>query len=148
VCVCLCLDVSVLHSRCFIDFKKAQYFYIFANFPFIFHAGPFEPEQPKCDYFFYNHLDYSHPVPNFFGCSNTKYQQSHQISDHSEEAVIFKNVLFKFFGSIWAEQPQRVKDIAVCPFLLNTQMEIFLLRSVIVSDMTALKVVACCWRMS
>lgn len=32
-------------------------------------------------------------------------------------------------------------------FLLNIKMEVFLLKCVIVSDMTALKVVACCWRM-
>jgi len=48
-----------------------------------------DPNTPSVtNFFFYNHLDYSQPVPNFFGCSNTKYQQSHQISDHSEEAVI------------------------------------------------------------
>jgi len=122
--VCLCIKVCVLHSWCFIDSplhcgvlfsrsrlicrlysQKTSFLPISHSFSMRVHL---DPNTPKCDYFFYNHLDYSHPVPNFFGCSNTKYQQSHQISDHSEEAVIFKNILFKFFKSIWAEQPQRV----------------------------------------
>jgi len=90
--------------------KKTHYFHIFANFPFIFHAGPFGPEHPKCDYFFYNHLDYSHPVPNFFGVFIYQIPtKSPNFGPFRGSCDLKKKKIFKFFGSIWAEQPQRVK---------------------------------------
>ncbi len=106
VCVCVCewmcwfctLDVLefhpiiavyfFLHCGRFVDctHKNLMNFCVFVNFPFISYGRSFLTEEHKCDYFIYDHLAcFEH---NFL-CSHSKCHKSHQVSYHSDEAVMF-----------------------------------------------------------
>ncbi len=70
-------------QKCIVDF--------FPHFPFISYGRSFLTEDHECDYFFPAHLTSSNHAFNFLLCSHSKCHKSHQVSYHSDEAVIFLN---------------------------------------------------------
>ncbi len=79
------------HCGRFVDctHKNSLNFCVFVDLPFISYGWSFLTEEHKCDYFFYDHLACSNQAVIFFACSHSKCHKSHQVSYHSDEAVIF-----------------------------------------------------------
>ncbi len=122
VCVCLCKCASVCewmhlyhtfnvlqcypftvvyffqHCGRFVDWthKNSQNFCVFVDFPFISYGRSFLTKEHNCDYFLYDHLACSNQALNFLVCSHSKCHKSHQVSYHSDEAVIFKKFKTNF----------------------------------------------------
>ncbi len=111
-------SISYFFQYCgrFVDctHKNSQNFCVFVDFPFISYGWSFMTEEHNCDFFFYDHLACSNQALNFFVCSHSKCHKSHQVSYHSDEAVIFKNSKQKIFRSKVTEEHQGCYIICVC----------------------------------
>ena len=129
-CVCVCgwvwifctLDVVECHPFTAVYFfleswlicrlyrQKFREFLCFCKFPIHFlWVGHFWPKTTSVTLFVYDHLACSDHDLKFFLYSHTKCQKSHQVSQPSDEAVIFKNSKQKIIRSEMTEDHQRVK---------------------------------------